>query len=143
MMRRRVVVLARQRGRVDLGSRLRRRSIVTGGAQRISGRVQLQRMRIVTVAAANAFGVHPALQEGTVLVHFAFDLPIGMVEAGLEQRGQVLIHQARPVAILTPERGASRMTTSARFDLYIRIARAQIELEAEVRRLFSGGARLV
>src|SRR3954471_18892491 len=100
-------------------------------------------MRIVTVAAANAFGVHPALQEGTVLVHLPLDLPIGMIEAGLEQRGQMLIHQAGAIPILAPERGSSRMTTSAGFDLHSRVARTQIELEAQVSGFSCGRSRWI
>src|SRR5689334_19183475 len=129
MMRWRIVVLALQGCRVDFRSRVGPGRVVTGRAQRISGRAWLQRMRVMTVAAANPFGVHPALQEGAVLVHLALDLPIGMVEAGLEQRGQVLIHQPGAISILAPESGSPGMTTSARFDLHIRIVRAKIDLE--------------
>ena len=43
-----------------------------------------ERVRVVTVAAANARPVHAALQKGTPDVDLVQDLSVGVVEPGLE-----------------------------------------------------------
>ena len=60
-------------------------------AERVALRDQRQAVRIVAVGAADTGLVHPALPEGAVFVHLTELLAVGVVEVGVEQRGQVVV----------------------------------------------------
>ena len=107
MMRGRVVVLVLQARGIDAGTRCRRRRVVTTGAQRITRRPDLQRMRIVAITAAQALLIHLRLQERTVLVHLPVDLAIVEVEMGVQQRRQMRVEQRLAVFVVTPDHGAA------------------------------------
>ena len=64
-------------------------------------------MRIVTIAAGHARLIHAALQEGSVHVDFTLDLPIGVIQALIEQRRHVSICQRLAKFVLLGERGAT------------------------------------
>jgi hypothetical protein len=46
-------------------------------------------MRVVAVRAGDASGMHPALQKRAVFVDLTVDLPVGVIETGLQQRRQI------------------------------------------------------
>ena len=52
-------------------------------------------MRVVAVGAGDAGSEHPALHERADLEHFAVDLPIGMIQSGLEQRRHRAVEKRR------------------------------------------------
>jgi two-component system sensor histidine kinase and response regulator WspE len=52
-------------------------------------------MRLMAIGAGDASVIHAALDERAIFEHFAVDLPIGMIEAGLEQCGQIGIEKRR------------------------------------------------
>src|SRR6266566_5854016 len=52
---------------------------------------QLRAVRVVTVRAGDAGGMHAALQERAVLVDLAVDLSVGVIETRLEQRRQIAV----------------------------------------------------
>src|SRR5262249_30512889 len=84
---------------------------------------QARAVRLVAVAAGDPFVIHPALQEGAVLVHLAADLPVGLVEVGLEQRGQVRVGDRLAVRRRLGELAAARVAARAGVDLDARGAR--------------------
>jgi hypothetical protein len=61
--------------------------------------------------------IHAALDERAIFEHFAVDLPIGMIEAGLKQRGQVGIEESRACGRLFCDHLAARMATGANVEL--------------------------
>lgn len=69
----------------------------------------------MTIAAADASVVHLALQEGTVFVHFAIDLAVGMIKRFGQQRGQMAIQQGSVMVIAKQLRSAG-MAARADFD---------------------------
>ena len=62
-------------------------------AQRISVGTQLRAVRVVAVRAGDARVKHAALQERAVFVDLAVDLPVGVIEARLEQRRQIGVEE--------------------------------------------------
>ena len=64
-------------------------------AEPIALRAERQTVRLVAIGAGDAGMIHAALDERAIFEHFAVDLPIGMIEAGLEQGGQIGIEKRR------------------------------------------------
>src|SRR5262249_5596470 len=95
--------------------------------ERVALRGERQTVRIVTVRTANTRLIHPALPEGTVLVHLAELLAVGVVEVGGEERGQVIVVER----LARHRRGAqlrpARMARGADLDLGFGAARPQID----------------
>jgi len=87
------------------------------GAERVAGVSELEAVGVVAVAAGDTSTVHLALQKRPVLIHFILDLAIGIIEALLQQRGTMGIHEwsARYVAVV--EDAAPGMAAGTRFDL--------------------------
>ena len=70
-------------------------------AELVAGELQLERMRIVAIGAADAVGVHLALEERAVFVDLVENLAVVVVQAGGEQRRA----RSNPAAA---DRGGSR-----------------------------------
>ena len=62
-------------------------------AEPIALRAERQTMRLMAIGAGDAGLIHAALDERTIFEHFAIDLPIGMIEAGLKQGRQIGIEE--------------------------------------------------
>jgi hypothetical protein len=54
-----------------------------------------QTMRLMAIGAGDAGMIHAALDERTIFEDFAIDLPIGLIEAGFDQCGQIGIEERR------------------------------------------------
>ena len=52
-----------------------------------------QTMRLMAIGAGDASTIHAALDERSIFEHFAIDLPIGMIEAGLKHGRQIGIEE--------------------------------------------------
>src|SRR2546425_10352689 len=100
-MRRCLVLLARMATEPDLAPRRAERAAV----------------RVVAIGARHATGEHLRLQEGAVLVHLVADLPVGVVEAVLEQRDSVGSAQWPAVHVVVGELAAPRGAAPAQLDL--------------------------
>ncbi len=74
---------------------------------------QFRRVRIVTVRAGDAPGVHPALQERPVDVDLVLHAPVREVQVLLEQRGQVSIGERSSVGVVQGEHAAPRVAAAA------------------------------
>src|SRR5215813_9332229 len=90
------------------------------GAERVPSVPEPKAVGVVAVAASDASTVHLALQKRPVLIHLILDLAISIIEALLQQRGTMGIHEwsARYVAVV--EDAAPGMAAGARFDLETR-----------------------
>ena len=62
-------------------------------ADLVARRAQLERVRVVAVAAGHALLVHLALLEGCVVVHLGFHLAVAPEQALVQQGGDVGVHQ--------------------------------------------------
>ncbi len=100
-MRRRLVLLGRVTAETDLPP----------------GRAELEAVRVMAVGARHAPMEHLALEKRAVLVHLVPDLPIGVVEAILENRHPVGVAQRPAVHVLVRELAAPRVASSAHLDL--------------------------
>ena len=67
--------------------------------------------------------VHLALDERSVLLHLALDLPICITEIVIEKRDSVVIAERLPVHIIFVNLGAPRMTWRAHLDFLLRCSR--------------------
>ena len=65
------------------------------GAERVPGVPQPEAVGVVAVTAGDASTVHLALQKRPVFIHLILDLAIGIIEALLQQRGTMGIHDHR------------------------------------------------
>ena len=61
--------------------------------------------------------IHAALQERAIFVDLAVDLPVGMIEAGLEQRGQIRVEVVLPRHRVFGDHLAARMASGAGVEL--------------------------
>ena len=64
-------------------------------AEPIALLAERQTVRLMAIGAGDAGMIHAALDERAIFEHFAIDLPIGMIEAGLDQCGQIGIEKRR------------------------------------------------
>jgi hypothetical protein len=80
---------------------------VTPGAQRVPGLAQAPAVRLVTARARHAGLVHLALEKRSVLVDLIEDLPVGVVEALVEERHAVRLPERLAVLIVAPHRRAA------------------------------------
>ena len=62
-------------------------------AEPIALRAERQTVRLMAIGAGDASMIHATLDERAVFEHFAVDLPVGMIEAGLKQSGQIGIEK--------------------------------------------------
>ncbi len=99
------------RGRVVL------RRLVALCADAVARRAQLLRVRLVAVTAGHARGVHAALQPRAPDVDLVALLPVGVVQAGLEQCGQVVVEEGLSGAIAFGDLRTTGMTLCADGDL--------------------------
>ena len=83
-------------------------------------------MRFVTVAAAHAALVHPALQEGAVSVHLVANLSVGVVERLAQELGGEVVEECPAVTIFGRDPVASSVTTRTCVDLLGRRDAAQL-----------------
>ena len=74
----------------------------------------------MAVALGDASTVHLALQKRPVLIHLTLDLAIGIIEALLQQRRTMSIHERSAVHIAVVEEAAPGMAAGTRFDLETR-----------------------
>ena len=77
-------------------------------------------MGIVTVGARDTRLVHATLQEGSVDVDFPENLAIGVIQALLEQRRQVRVHQRTTPGVIFRRVRSARVTASAGLRLHRR-----------------------
>ena len=85
-------------------------------ADRIPLGAQLLRVRVVAIGAGHPLGKHPALEKRAVVEHFVLHLPVGPVEAPVEQTRTEAVGEWLPRVDLIGQLRASRMTTSACLD---------------------------
>src|SRR5208337_1554390 len=64
-------------------------------AEPIALLAERQTMRLMAIGAGDASMIHAALDERSIFEHFAIDLPIGLIEAGLKQGRQIGIVERR------------------------------------------------
>ena len=67
--------------------------LVALGAQGVAFRPRRKAVRFMAIAADDTGTVHLALRKGTVFIHFAVDLAIGVVGARFQQRGGVVVEK--------------------------------------------------
>ena len=76
-----------------------------------------QTVRLVAIRAGDAGMIHATLDERAIFEHFAVDLPIGMIEAGIEQRGQIGIEESRACGWIPCDHLAAGMASGAHVEL--------------------------
>src|SRR5271166_2179207 len=96
---------------------------VTLEANRISIGAQVCAMRIMAVAASDAFMEHSALNERAVLVYFSFDLAVGKVQIRIEQGHAIVVFYRLAMYIVLVNQAAPRMASRAHLDLAVGFAR--------------------
>ena len=94
---------------------LRRR--VALGADLVAGRAQLLAVGLVAVAAGDAGGVHPTLEERSPAVDFVPLLSVGPVERRSEQGRQVVFEERQTCGIVGGNLAPARVTLSAHAQL--------------------------
>jgi hypothetical protein len=82
------------------------RRLVALRAHRVAGRAQLERVRIVAIRAGDAVRVHPALRERAPVVDLVAHLPVGEVEAFVEQRAAMRVERRLAVHVVVEMRDA-------------------------------------
>ncbi len=95
--------------------------LVTRGAGLVSGVLQFQRMGIVTISAADAFVIHPALYKGTVHIDFVLDLTIGVISVFLQQFEAEMVAKSITRLETACQHAASAMTRRASLQLWLGI----------------------
>ena len=86
-------------------------------AEPIALRAERQTVRLMAIGAGDAGMIHAALDERAIFEHFAVDLPIGMIEAGLKQRGQIGIEESRAYGGILCDHLAAGMASGANVEL--------------------------
>src|SRR2546427_12844776 len=64
-------------------------------AQPIAIGAQLESVRVMAIGTDNACVMHTALHERAVFEHLAVDLPVGMIQPGLEEAGKIEVEERR------------------------------------------------
>ena len=93
------------------------RLLVTLVADAVALRPQLERMRLVAVAAADALREHLALAERGVVVDLVQHLAVGLEQAGLEEARHVRLEELLPGAPAFGDLGAAGMADAAGLEL--------------------------
>src|SRR5262245_7088992 len=70
----------------------------------------------MTVRAGDAGRVHTALQERAVFIRLAVDLPVDVIETGLEQSGEIAVEDGRARRRVPGNHLATRVTGRAGLD---------------------------
>src|SRR5262245_19015091 len=86
-------------------------------AHRAAVRAERQAVRIVAVGARHAGLVHPALEEGAVLVDLVLDLAIDEVERLFEQGDAVALADRPTMDVFGAELASARVAARADLDL--------------------------
>jgi hypothetical protein len=86
-------------------------------AERIALRAERQTVRLMAIGAGDAGMIHSALDERPIFEHLAVDLPIGTIEAGHKQRGQVGIDESRTHGRILGDHLAAGMASGAHVEL--------------------------
>ena len=86
-------------------------------AEPIALRAERQTVRLMAIGAGDAGMIHAALDERAIFEHLAVDLPIGMIEIGLKQRGQVGIEESRACGRILCDYLAAGMASGANVEL--------------------------
>ena len=86
-------------------------------AETIALLAERQTVRLMAIGTGDADVIHPALDERAIFEHLAIDLPIRMIEAGLEQCGQIGIEKRRACGRILCDHPAARMATGANVEL--------------------------
>jgi len=100
-----------------VGRRIEPGREVALGAEAVAGRPKPAGVRLVTVRARDPRAEHPALEERAVLVHFAENLAVGVVQAGAEERRRVGVEERTAVGIGVDDRPAAGVAAGARVHL--------------------------
>src|SRR5208283_5027978 len=83
----------------------------------IALRAERQTMRLMAIGAGDAGMIHAALHERAIFEHLAIDLTIGVIEAGLKQRGQIGIEESRARARILRDHLAAGVAAGANIEL--------------------------
>ena len=86
-------------------------------AEPIALLAERQTVRLMAIGAGDSGMIHAALDERAIFERLAVDLPIDMIEAGLEQRGQVGIEEIHACGRIFCDHLAARMATGAYVEL--------------------------
>ena len=109
-----------------------RRGLVTMGAQRVPLPQQPEAVRVVTVAALHAVPVHLALYERTPHEHLVENLPVGVIQALVEQCRNEMLQEPGLAVIVIRDLAAPRMARSAHVDVLAVVDPAALDLQAVV-----------
>ena len=93
--------------RIELAARVAART------QRVAGGVQLQRVRVVAIAAGHALAVHPALEERAVHVDLVEDLAVVVVEPLVEEGHPVRLGQRIAVGVVLGHLRTARVAATS------------------------------
>ena len=85
---------------------------------------KLEAVGLVAIAASHTSMEHPALDEGAVLVNFAFDLTVRKIEVFIQERDAIVIADRLPVHVVFMKLAATRVASRAHLDLARRSARS-------------------
>jgi hypothetical protein len=89
------------------------------GADQVARGAQLQAVGIVAVGAGDALLEHPALQERAVFVVLLQDLPVGKIEASLEQIRHGAVEQRMAISEARRDLASARVAEAAGFALVV------------------------
>src|ERR1700674_3566301 len=78
---------------------------------------KLEAVGLVAIAASHTSMEHPALDEGAVLVNFAFDLTVRKIEVFIQERDAIVIADRLPVHVVFMKLAATRVASRAHLDL--------------------------
>ena len=90
---------------------------LTAGADPVRRAGHLEVVRVVAIRTAHALRVHLALEKGSVLVDLVPDLPVGVVQALVEERRAMRLQERLAVGVLRGDDRAPRVTAGAGLDL--------------------------
>ena len=92
---------------------------MTLSAETVALRAGERTVWLMAIAAGNSRMEHPALDEGSVLVDFIFDLPVRKIEIGIKQGDSVVIAHRLPMNIVLVELASSRMAPRTHLNLVL------------------------
>jgi hypothetical protein len=122
-----VVAPGDQRGKARI-----RDLVVAAHAEGIPARQELEAVGIVAVAAPHSALVHPALQEGAVLVDLLEHLSVGVVEVRAKRHRHEVVEEGATRAILAAHQMPPGMTGCAGVDLVARVSGLEVHQQAVV-----------
>jgi hypothetical protein len=86
-------------------------------ADLVARRTQLQAVRVMAIRAQDSLLTHQALKEGAILIDFAEDLTVRMIEVGGEEGRLLAVEEGLSVGELRRDLESPRMTPGTGIDL--------------------------